>query len=781
MSDVNWDEVLKSIEPEPPKFCPHTPYLKQKIFLKYEGLEALYGGRAGGGKSDALLMAALQYPLDVTTRVPTPSGWSTIGELQVGDWVFDETGNPCVITDKTGVSTLGERYRLNFSDGTSIVADGNHLWPAETSADRMSLGRGTSLPLRFVTTREMFATQKTDQRRKVVSNWSIRNAGPLNLEPIHLPIDPYILGAWLGDGSSENGLMAGIDPEIKEEFTKAGYTVTSETESHWYVPGLRSQLEQLGVRKKKHIPVAYLRSSKEQRLALLQGLMDTDGTVDNRWGQPKFSNTNIWLIDAAKDLIHSMGWQSQTFTEHYVTATNGLPGTIYHVTFLADEPVFRLPRKIQRQQQSIDRRRANTRSHKWRIVQSIELLTEQTPVQCLTVDSPNHMFLVGDSMIPTHNCHVPGYNAMIFRNSFADLSLPEAIMDRSHQWLDDQDGPKWIAKHGWWLFPSGARLGFGYLENPNDMYRYKGMEVQFIGFDEVTEIREKHYRYMFSRLRASNFSPALARVPLRVRAASNPAPNWVRRRFIENPVDENGHKRLYIPAGVEDNPYIGEEYLRSLAQLDPVERARLEKGDWYAEEEGSIFSRETFKIMNPEDVPEGAEQNLVRYWDTAATEPTASNPDPDWTAGALVSIHDGYIFVHDMVRFRANSAGVEARIAQTAWEDGVNVKVRMEQEGGASGKMAIDHYARHVLLGFDFDGHPALKKKVDRANLWAPKARRGEVILVAGRWIKSFLDEAIAFGAVEDAHDDQIDAVSGAFEFLTNLGQKKRSKVRIIV
>lgn len=374
---------------------------------------------------------------------------------------------------------------------------------------------------------------------------------------------------------------------------------------------------------------------------------------------------------------------------------------------------------------------------------------------------------------------VPGYSAILFRNTYADLALPGALMDRSHEWLDEQDGPRWLTSRATWLFPSGATITFGYLEKPNDHLRYKGMEVQFIGFDEVTEIREKQYLYLFSRLRKPKGSFALGKVPLRVRAATNPAPNWVRRRFIE---EGKTNDRLYVPAGLRDNPFIDQEgYEKALQKLDPVERARLQDGDWYAEEEGAKFSRDKFKIVSPDDLPDGAFRNMVRYWDLAATEVSQSNPDPDWTAGALVSLLDGYMIIHDIRRFRRNSAGVEQGIQQTAREDGIYTKIRMEQEGGATGKMTIDHFARHVLLGYDFDGWPTKKDKEKRADPWAAKTNRGEVLLVNGPWVTSFLDEAVSFGGATAGHDDQIDAVSGAFEFLTGLGSKGQRKIEIIV
>ena len=125
----------------------------------------------------------------------------------------------------------------------------------------------------------------------------------------------------------------------------------------------------------------------------------------------------------------------------------------------------------------------------------------------------------------------PGYSAILFRRTFADLALPGALMDRFQSWIAPHDEVRWNGSTYTATFPSGARISFGYLINLQDYLRYKGAEFQFIGMDEVTEIRESDYRYLFSRLRRPASGP-LAKVPLRMRSASNPAPNWVRQRFI---------------------------------------------------------------------------------------------------------------------------------------------------------------------------------------------------------------------------------------------------------
>ena len=111
----------------------------------------------------------------------------------------------------------------------------------------------------------------------------------------------------------------------------------------------------------------------------------------------------------------------------------------------------------------------------------------------------------------------PHYAALLLRKSYADLSLPGALMDKAAQWLGGT-AAVWQAEKKTWAFPSGATLTFGYLDNTQDKYRYQSSEFQFIGFDELTQFQETDYRYMFSRLRRCEGSD----IPIRMRAASNP-------------------------------------------------------------------------------------------------------------------------------------------------------------------------------------------------------------------------------------------------------------------
>jgi len=187
---------------------------------------------------------------------------------------------------------------------------------------------------------------------------------------------------------------------------------------------------------------------------------------------------------------------------------------------------------------------------------------------------------------------IPNYSAILFRKTYVDLSLPGALMDRAHEWLDGTDA-RWKELDKQWVFPSGANVNFGYLKHENDRYRYQSAEFQFVGFDELTQFEEKEYTYLFSRIRGPADGP-LARVPLRMRAASNPGGKghaWVKKRFVD-PHDDR--QRLFIPASLFDNTenINVDAYVEALDQLDTQTRKQLLEGDWTARPPGDWYFNE---------------------------------------------------------------------------------------------------------------------------------------------------------------------------------------------
>lgn len=235
---------------------------------------------------------------------------------------------------------------------------------------------------------------------------------------------------------------------------------------------------------------------------------------------------------------------------------------------------------------------------------------------------------------------VPGYAALLLRESFPQLAGPGGLIDRAHGWLDPlaEDGLcEWNEQRHRWTFPSGATLTFGYAKRVADRYKFQGLEVQYAGFDELTHWPDSGvYTYVgFSRVRGpaspcatcqqplryrdgtwrhasarqddacgdprpASPLPAcpvcgltLADVPLRTRSGTNPGGRghaWVRQRFV---TPEPTDRRVYLPATLDDNPFVDrDEYVEGLQELDPVERAQLIRGDWEVRESGLMFQRD---------------------------------------------------------------------------------------------------------------------------------------------------------------------------------------------
>lgn len=358
----------------------------------------------------------------------------------------------------------------------------------------------------------------------------------------------------------------------------------------------------------------------------------------------------------------------------------------------------------------------------------------------------------------------PGYAALLLRRTFPDLNLPGALIPLAHEWLQGTEA-RWNDNEKQWTFPSGATVNFGYLQNENDKFRYKSSEFQFIGFDELTQFTKTQYRYLFTRLRRKSG----VSIPLRMRSATNPGGpghDWVYDRFLRL---ENcdGVKREFIPAQLEDNPYLdAADYEESLSETDPVTRRQMRHGDWEIRPEGNLFKREWFEILSPDRVPRDL-NGVVRCWDLAATTEEEAE-DPDYIAGVKIGIHAGTYYVLHVIRERLTPQGVEKLIRQTAASDGVAVRVRVEQEGAASGKIVRSYFTR-MLDGYDarFTGVPKSSKLI-RAGPFSAACERGDVKIVRGTWHEAFLDELCAFPQ-EGVHDDQVDAVAGGYTDIANV------------
>lgn len=356
----------------------------------------------------------------------------------------------------------------------------------------------------------------------------------------------------------------------------------------------------------------------------------------------------------------------------------------------------------------------------------------------------------------------PGYAALILRLSYTDLCLPGALLDRATEWLADTDA-NWKDKRRTWEFPSGATLTFGYLEHEKDKYRYQGAEFQYVAFDELTQFTETKYQFLFSRTRRLKGST----IPIRIRSASNPGGighDWVKARFIA--MARQGlkeKKRYFIPAKLEDNPYLDRNaYEDSLSKLDPITFDQLRHGDWEVSISGGMFKREWFKYHEGR-IPKGTQ---VRYWDLASTELSETN-DPDYTVGALMLERDGKYYIKDIIRVRAAPGEIERIVKQSAINDGIETRIVIEQEPGSSGVYTVDNFTKNILRGYNAIGVRSTGSKIVRAQPLSAAVFNGHVMIRSDSlWAPNLMYEMIQFPNV--VHDDQVDAVSGAYNTLAS-------------
>lgn len=780
-------------------YCPVKPHPIQRAFLLLDPcLEVMFGGAAGGSKALAL-----------DTPIPTSTGWTAMGDLHAGDQVFDRDGKPCRVTIAHPVQFGQKCYQVTLSDDSRLVADAGHLWWVFNQGDlaaairrdpewrarrrdrRPKRGTGKKPWLAEMNSRNHRGIlpppegrlKRTDELVDIGRRDAIPVAGPLELPDVELPIPPYTLGAWLGDGTSSNGNVTSADPEVIERIRADGWQVTRipSTKYGWNVRALMTSLRAVGliegrkVAGTKRIPRVYLRASAAQRLDLLRGLVDTDGCV-GRDGQVSIVQVRRELLLDIAELATSLGVKV-TVREFRAKLKGKDRGPVWRVSWTAPWlDCALLPRKRERL------KAAKGRTGHRRYVQSVEPVPS-VPVRCITVDSPTGTFLAGERMVPTHNSWAllmaalryaehPGYGALLLRETLTILEAePNGLIPILGNWLDT--GPaRWAPRTRTWHFPSGATVGFGYLQDPEDHRRYKGPSWHFIGIDQAEEIRPKHYLFMFSRLRRE----AESRLPVRFRCTSNPggrAHDFLANRFrvVERDLDPRGG-RAFLPSFLEDNPALDQaEYERSLAQLGELEYAQMRHGDWGATVAGAMFKVHLLQALNAP--PPGL--RLVRAWDLAATE-AVSGTDPDWSAGVLlgrrgqtVQDDDALEVVLDVTRDRLEPAGVDAMMRNVAAQDGPNVPIVVEQESRSAGKREIGYVRRNIRslgAGYRVLGVEPVGTKLERASPAARWMNAGKMGTVGGPWLGDLITELRQIGPDYKGHDDQMDALAIAHNYL---------------
>ena len=349
--------------------------------------------------------------LAADTEIPTPSGWTKIRGLRPGDYVFNRYGEPVRVAWTSGVYLADEVYELKFAKGATLIADADHQWVV-----RQSQIKGAREVV--LTTRQIVESLTyTSGSKAGKPRWRVPVACPAKYPEVQYEVDPYVLGVWLGNGSTGTAMVGvhGEDEDILDRCVEAegGYGCPrARHASRNYVtqtlgsrgktrredgrPKLRSRLASLGVLHDKHVPDKYLRGSVEQRRALLAGLMDTDGYAPKSGRSVEFCSTSLQIAQAVHELAASLGYKPRMIVGE--AKLNGRTvGNKYRILWTAKECPFYSKRKRGRFEETSGARSTDYES----IVGARRV--EPQEVCCIAVESPCRTFLAGRSYTVTHN------------------------------------------------------------------------------------------------------------------------------------------------------------------------------------------------------------------------------------------------------------------------------------------------------------------------------------------------------------------------------------------
>lgn len=735
-------------------YIPNVPFYNQALLLLCRG-DVLYGGARGGGKALAL-----------DTVIPTPTGYTTIGDVSVGDRVIDDTGEACTVVEKSDVFIDHDCYRITFDDGSQVVADGNHRWfvsdnYVRESANNTGFAKTNRLHIPYVArTSELYEGFKSDKLHSGCNNYSIKNSHSCRFTGDYdSDLDYYLLGVWYAGGDGEY---------ITTSIDLSGYTGVKQLATYYYyVPLLYDSIVDCGF-SEHHLPLEVLRSSVDCRLAFIQGYLDCGVEVTGD-GQYRLHCADDELFEDVCELLCSLGIK---VTEVNRTVRN------HYIRFATDLEVVRNI-EYRKPPSNILKRGSN------RYIVDIERI-DSVPCQCISVDSPSHLFLVTKSYIPTHNSdsalmsalqyvEFPEWSVGIFRLTYKDLISPGAILSRTEQWLANNPllekagiAPEYSKTKYQFKFPSGATLMFAQAQYDADAEHYQGAELHKLIIDEAVQFSE----YKINRLRGSIRKNIDDPLPTEILYTGNPG-GISTEYFRENFVEGDGQ---FIDSKYIDNCYLNfEDYekrvFEELKDTDPVLYEQWKNGNWSIAYSGSMFKPEWFKrytTINERIV------ERVRSWDLAGTDPVDPNGgnDPDYTVGTLfMKGESGRIYVDNIIRFRADPDEVEETILNVARQDGQGVSIVIEQEGGSQAKTYMA-YLQRKLQGYHFEALSSRKDKIERAKPMVSAIKFGNMKFRDGEdWFNDMLNEITMF-PTKSAHDDTVDSLSLGYNYLTGLGEK---------
>jgi len=602
--------------------------------------------------------------IDIDTLLPTPDGWVRNGDIRVGDMVYGSEGWPVRVTAAHPVELAPESYLVKFDDGSEVYADADHLWTTHTKLERKNLYRsGKPVTPWTGTTREMansllYGGRETNHAIPVVEIAGSRR---------DLPLDPYFLGVWLGDGMSNGAeiIQGEGDEPITERLQDLGFFPTSKVMTvpkskngrPWPIfryKGVWTHLKAMGLFRNKHIPIEYLRSSVNQRMEVLRGLMDTDGSVTTRAGHCELSLSNERLARDAHHLICSLGFKasiSRNDSWRYLDGVKFRKGKDrYRIKFMAydDRPVFHHPRK-----KATLRAKSSQLSRKfYRYVKSVTHV-DPRPMRCITVDAPDGLYVVTAACVLTHNTRVGAEDCWWYAyenpGSICHVIAPTRDADLKGVCFEGESGILSIIPYE--LLEGGRDKAYNKSELTIKLVN--GSLIKGFSATEPDRLRGPQcHRLWGDELCAwENFRPGNAeavydmamfglRLGKRARAifTTTPKPYTIVRKLMADPT-----VRVVTGSTYDNLENLSPNFARRILKYEGTKLGRQEiHAEVFDLEEGGVISRDHFQLW-PADRPLPMMSHIIISLDTAFTERTVDrNHDPDPTAcsvwGAFIEL-----------------------------------------------------------------------------------------------------------------------------------------------
>lgn len=740
-----------------------------------------------------------------STPVATPDGYRTHGDLKPGDRVFGPDGLP---TRVVAISPKAPAdYEVRFNCGEVIKCNGDHLWRVW---DRWARKWKT------MRTEDIASAQPEPGR----SRFFIPDTECLQFDAKALPLHPYFLGCWLGDGTSTKPCIThdATDREHIAKLEALGFVATTsygpgQTRATYFTgQGIIEAVRRLGLYGNKHIPEVYLTASESQRLELLAGIIDTDGHLDRARGRVRISTCNPVLAGQIELLAFSLGFRPYICTAK-APGYGAYPSekTVYQVGFQVDRPLpTAIPRKQVERFDFARRRRA-----------IVEIRKAANPEigHCITVDRPDGLYVVGRANLVTHNSLL----VSVFWPCWEWTTAPATrwLCAAYAQQLSTRDSLKcrrlirsdWYQKNWGKTFQiqrdqdqktrfentatgyriassvdgvaTGERGDRVIVDDPHNV-KEANSDVQRVAaltwWDEtmttrVIDAQRSAKVIIMQRLHEKDLSGHIL--------AKESAHEW---EHICLPGEFEPERKWVASAKVREHLTIkedprsndGEMLWADLFPQSALDSWRSDLGEYGfagqvqqrpAPREGGLFQRRWFEIV---PAAPAKVRRRVRWWDLAATKKIAGN-DPDWTVGLRMSIDDdGIYYVEHVERLRESPQTVERTIKNVASQDGRSVQIGIPKDPGQAGKMQSQYLVRQ-LAGYRVRAVAESGDKATRADPVSSQAEAGNVKVVAGDWNEAFFNELELFP--NGAHDDQVDALSGAFFLLTDKGERTVTKL----